>query len=60
MQKLNCLATFMMHDSLLNFHSVFLDTLYMTKCANSETFEEFRASATIPEGKRGRITWITP
>ena len=24
----NCLATFMMHDSLLNFHSVFLDTLY--------------------------------
>jgi hypothetical protein len=23
--KFNCLATFMMHDSLLNFHSVFLD-----------------------------------
>jgi hypothetical protein len=28
MQKLNCLANLMMHDSLLNFHSVFLDTLY--------------------------------
>jgi hypothetical protein len=27
---LDCLATFMMHDSLLNFHSVFFwDTLYM-------------------------------
>jgi hypothetical protein len=25
--ELNCLATFMMHDSLLNFHRVFLDTL---------------------------------
>ena len=23
MSKLNCLAEFMMHDSLLNFHSVF-------------------------------------
>jgi hypothetical protein len=31
----------------------------MTIYANTETFEEFRASATIPEGKRGRITWIT-
>jgi hypothetical protein len=29
MYKLNCLATFMMHDSLLNFQSVFLDTLYI-------------------------------
>jgi hypothetical protein len=30
MQKLNCLAKLMMRDSLLNFHSVFLDTLYIT------------------------------
>jgi hypothetical protein len=31
MKKLNCLVKFVMHNSLLNFHSVFfLDTLYTT------------------------------